>query len=596
MSSRFVRPLTAQGVVAVVITGFFLQFLIFDFVWALDTTFSGFQFPIAWLSKLFLSTLLTLPLLWIRRRWYVAATSVAIDLWLIANLMYFRTYYTVIPLSSYALAGNLSDFQASVWESLRLSDLIFPAITAAVTAMLSATDLRVTLRHIPRRLRLWLAGFIAIPMTVVLIHTAWKGSYREAYEDLMYDYPTCGAAVYTIPGTWAYEFLSGASELTPDQRATIEKWLGERATALPFAIEARDNCIIILCESLESWVLETTVDGIEITPNLNRLLQTDNLLYAPKVLSQVMGARSIDAQLILHTGMLPVAYGAYSSRFPHNTYMSLDKAFKEKWPGAKSMTFTVDKRTVWNVGIVAQDFGYDILLDKPNFLLDVPTGPRGRLGDDSFLRQSAEKIASDELWPDGGHTLLQCVTYSGHTPFVIPDELKQVEFDERYPERIRNYMTVANYTDRAIGEFLALLKKNPKFDNTMIVITGDHEGVGVDRGKFMTDEATARFLSPDQFVPFIVVNSPVTMRYEGVMGQIDLYPTLLDLMGLSGYGWRGLGQSILDPSKEPYAVSPRMEVSGVQPSSAAALEHSRSAYAISDMMICSDWFATEEVR
>ena len=46
---------------------------------------------------------------------------------------------------------------------------------------------------------------------------------------------------------------------------------------------------------------------------------------------------------------------------------------------------TVDKKVVWNVAIVAQDFGYDKLLDKPYFVLDEKTGLRHRLGDVSFL-------------------------------------------------------------------------------------------------------------------------------------------------------------------------------------------------------------------
>src|SRR3712207_8613341 len=89
--------------------------------------------------------------------------------------------------------------------------------------------------------------------------------------------------------------------------------------------------------------------------------------------------------------------------------------------------FTVDKKVVWNVAIVAQDFGYDKLLDKPFFVLDEKTGPRKRLGDVSFLRQCGEKLLTEELFQTGGHTLVQCVTYSGHGPFIIPEKSKRVQ-------------------------------------------------------------------------------------------------------------------------------------------------------------------------
>lgn len=588
------HPLSGRAVMTWIVAILYLKFLLFDLIWAMGSTFSGFQFPIGYLTKLALATLMALPLLWIRRRWYIITMMVITDLLLIANLMYFRTYFTIIPAGSYLLVSNLADFTDSVWESLRWSDLLFPLTTACVTVELCRTDLRDAIGRVRsrlwRRMGLWMT---ALPLAIVIVYVMCLGGYKKAYDKLMYDYSTCGAAVYTIPGAMAYEWMRGTVELTDQLRHDIDTWIARRPGAkyTPPRLKAKDNVIIILCESLESWVFQTKVEGQELTPNINKLLGDSTTLYAPHVLSQVKGARSIDAQLILHTGLLPVEYGAYSYRFPHNTYHSLDKAWKEKYgKDARVMSFTVDKKTVWNVAIVAQDFGYEIF-DKPNFVLDVKTGPRGRLGDDSFLRQSAEKIAYPAMWQPRGHTMLQCVTYSGHTPFVIPDELKKVRFSDAIPERLRHYMEVANYTDRAIGEFVDRLKASGQYDNTTIVITGDHEGIGVDRASFVKNPAVASWLSPEQYVPLIVLNSPVAMRYDLTMGQIDIYPTLLDLLGLDDYKWRGLGQSILDPGKLPFALNAQGKFVGdTQGVSKDILEHQRRMYTISDLIISADYF------
>lgn len=67
---------------------------------------------------------------------------IIVDLLLIANLMYFRTYFTIIPAGSYLLVGNLADFTDSVWESLRLSDIVFPLTTLAAIVILCCTNLR----------------------------------------------------------------------------------------------------------------------------------------------------------------------------------------------------------------------------------------------------------------------------------------------------------------------------------------------------------------------------------------------------------------------------------------------------------------------
>lgn len=128
---------------------FFLKFLLFDLLWCLDTTFSSFSYPIAYLSKSILALLLTLPLVLRAPRWVEAVVALATDLFLVANLLYFRTYYTAIPLESYALAGNLRDFTASVTESLRWPDLLFPLSTAA--ALLAAR--RMPQPRLPPQLR-----------------------------------------------------------------------------------------------------------------------------------------------------------------------------------------------------------------------------------------------------------------------------------------------------------------------------------------------------------------------------------------------------------------------------------------------------------
>lgn len=594
------HPLRAGQAIAWLIGIIYLKLLLFDLLWAFESTFSGFQFPIGYLTKLMFATLLAAPLLAIRSKWYAGAICVLLDVWLVANLMYCRTYFTVIPAASYGLIGNLADFQDSVWESLRWGDIVFPATTVLLMAELWRTRLSAVMRGHVRRLGKTLLALFGIPALTVGVYLLKKGGYKAAYEDLMYDYSTCGAAVYTIPGAMSYEWIKGNVELTPEVEQRISHWLAERpgnAYRAPVRDSVPDNCIILLLESFESWPLEQTIAGQEITPNINRLLRESTTFYAPHVLTQVKGARSIDAQLLIHTGLLPVNYGAYSYRFAHNEYPSLDKAWKEKYgAGAQALSFTVDKKTVWNVAVVAQDFSYR-LFDKNDFTLDVKTGPRGRLGDESFLRQGAEKIGDNGLWPENGHTLAQFVTYSGHTPFIIPDELKKVHFPESVPERLRHYLEVANYTDHAVGEFIETLRANPKYANTMIVIAGDHEGLGAPRKDYLKDKTVGKYIDNEWYTPLIVVNSPVGGRHDALMGQVDIYPTLLDLLGLDSYGWRGLGQSALDPDRKAVAMHGMkgQPVGDTAALDAAGEKHLRESYEISDLIISTNWFKTHPV-
>lgn len=576
----------------------FFKLVLFDLDWCLNTTFSSFSFPQAYLTKFLLASLLAIPLLFMRSRWYLVVVGTLLDILLIVNLMYFRTYYTAIPCDSYFLGGNLADFTASVVDSLRWSDLLFPLLTIVFLLLTRKYDMSESLRtHLMPAVK-FLAWCVLIPALSLVGIFVYYGGYKKAYESLLTDYQTCGTPIYTIPGALYYEHIQDKQEYTPEIRQKIQGWLSKQSERqqLPYQIVARDNCIIILAESFESWVLEKEVEGKEITPNLNRLLKEKEVLYAPYVQTQVKGSRSIDGQLLLHTGLLPINYGAYSARFPHHTYYSIDKAFKEKYASATTCCMTVDKKVVWNVAVVAQDFGYDKLLDKPYFVVDEKTGPRHRLGDVSFLRQCGEKLSTEEIFKTNGHTLVQCVTYSGHSPFIIPEKSKRISFSDNLPERLRNYMEVANYTDYAIGNFISFIRSKEKFKNTMIVITGDHEGFGMTRAPLYNHPVGKHIISSGRFTPLIVLNSPVSLRYEKVMGQVDMYPTLLDLLGADDYSWRGLGQSILSPDKKGFAITPQMEIVGDTTGvSAEELSRAKEAWEISNYIICCDYFAKENI-
>lgn len=563
--------------------GLFFKFILFNIIWCLQTTFASFSFPELYLNAALATLVLLLPYAYFRRGWFQLIVMFLLDGLLIANLMYSRTYYSVIPLDSYGLAGNLSDFTASVYDSLRWTDFLFP-LSTLTCLYLFITDKK-------RQKTTMKLHYLATIGTVLLLSgglNATKGGYKAAYDSLQNaNYHTCGVPMYTLFGHLYYNALQKKDIYTPQVEETIQTWQAEQPAykPLPDSIPTRTNLVVILCESLESWVLERKVEGHEITPCLNALLKEPTTLFAPKVLTQVAGGRSIDCQLLLNAGMLPIQNGSYSMKYPNNTFFTLTKAMKEKY-GARGYLLTVDKQIVWNQGAVAKAFGIDTLLTKPCWILDEKVGSRKKLGDESFFRQCVDKLKNREIWKENEPAYFQCVTYSGHNPFILPEASKHISFEGNYPQRMKDYMCMANYTDHALKQFIDYLKTRSDYEHTLIVITGDHEGLTADRGPLCHSAESKGIVSDKPFTPFIVVNSPVAIRYEKVMGQVDMYTTILNLMKLDDYPWKGIGQSILDPDKPPFAIGSQMNAEGdIQHIPAKEREHAEKARTISDLMI-----------
>ena len=202
------------------------------------------------------------------------------------------------------------------------------------------------------------------------------------------------------------------------------------------------------------------------------------------------------------------------------------------------------------------------------------------------MRQAVEKMKAGMIWKPGEHVYLQLVTYSGHNPFILPDNLKRIYFKGNYPQKMLDYMTMANYTDHALGILLRYLRSRPDWRETMVVIVGDHEGLASDRADIRRSAEGRRVVSTGQYTPFIVLNSPVAMHYDGVLGQVDMYPTILNLMHLDDYAWKGMGQSILDKRKVAVAVGSQMNVEGdVSHASKTEISRLTQAHTIADWVI-----------
>ena len=123
-----------------------------------------------------------------------------------------------------------------------------------------------------------------------------------------------------------------------------------------------------------------------------------------------------------------------------------------------------------------------------------------------------------------------------HLPYDSFDKAI-IQFDKikGYSKDYLVYLQKANYTDHYIGKFLDYLKKMNLYDNSLIIITSDHACPI----KFSEEK--------DSYCPLFIINAGTDINNHKVIGQIDVYPTILDLMGIKTDKWRGIGYSIFTP-------------------------------------------------
>lgn len=172
----------------------------------------------------------------------------------------------------------------------------------------------------------------------------------------------------------------------------------------------------------------------------------------------------------------------------------------------------------------AKSIGFEDYYGRENYEEDPRTAGHADfdgywgIWDEKFLQYFAMKMSD---MPQPFMTAL--FTLSNHHPFNIPEEYKG-----KFPEGTMKIHPTVGYTDNALREFFATVKKQPWYENTIFVITNDHTNMRY-YDEFRSD--IGAFCGP------VIIYDPSGdiepgMR-DGVAQQIDIMPTLLDYLGYS---------------------------------------------------------------
>lgn len=106
----------------------------------------------------------------------------------------------------------------------------------------------------------------------------------------------------------------------------------------------------------------------------------------------------------------------------------------------------------------------------------------------------------------------------------------EIQTEAQFRRLRANYYGLVTLVDNAIGRILQALEESGQADNTIIVFTSDHGDMMGDHGLV----AKCVMYEPSIRIPLLLhVPGQTAQRIPGPISQVDLVPTLLDLMGQS---------------------------------------------------------------
>lgn len=318
-----------------------------------------------------------------------------------------------------------------------------------------------------------------------------------------------------------------------------------------YGIAKNKNVIILQLESLQNFLVNRTINGKEITPNFNRFLEENIRIANMNVQSY---STTADSEYSVITSLFPLDNGEAFSRYYASINNDIFSLYKNAGYNTSYMHGNV--KEFWN-----RDNVYKRLpVDNISFLNEFEDTSEiiaNYLSDELLYRQAVSKLKSYEE-----PFLTYIVAASSHVPFDlegIEDRDKKVMIDiGKYRNtELGNYLEAANYADYAFGVFLDELKEKGLYDDTVIIVFGDHYGLSMGNEEledFLRNvepdyNEISKYMTYTELLCGMKVPGMESRKIEVPVSKVDIKPTLLELSGIEDNF--SLGKSIF--SNKDYA-------------------------------------------
>ncbi|MFV0519940.1 MAG: LTA synthase family protein [Lachnospirales bacterium] len=388
--------------------------------------------------------------------------------------------------------------------------------------------------------------------------TKYKNSYLESY---VYNQKEIGAnvGVYTYHAFDLKNYFvtkyEQAQPISDEDLVRIESvnQAVEHSNEYTGLLEGK-NLIILQLEAFQNFFINQEFNGVPVTPNLNKLI-SENSIYASNFYYETAGGNTVDAELLTNTGMLPTYSGSAYYLYPNNYYITMPHIFKEL--NYSTNSFHAYESTFWNREIMHSSLGFDKFYSEKDFEYSEEDILGWSLNDEKFLKDSLDKTL--EAAGDSNFYSYM-ITLSSHYPYegFYTGNYTWLNGEKETVPVFEKYLNAVQYVDYALGEFIEYMKEKGVYEDTVLVLVGDHGGLFAEERNDMVEtlgqEATDEQFAKLETVPLIIHNPDIkeSVTVTKVCGQKDTIATLGNLMNFDlPYTF---SRDILDENYEGVAI------------------------------------------
>ncbi|MTI46222.1 LTA synthase family protein [Sporosalibacterium faouarense] len=465
---------------------------------------------------------------------------------LFVDLVYYQYYGFLPSVTMFLFVGNVPTVWKSILFILRPIYFVMLVDLIPLGILLRKKEIDYSIFKFRNR------TFMKVAVSLLAVFMLFPGVYING--NTTYAYNNYGVFTYHIYD--AYTKLSNRNEELIDQEELDKKVKeivdeqneGYNKTENYKGIAKGKNIIVVQFESLQNFLIGSVYNGQELTPNLNKFMKSD-AFYFDNFYQQVGPGNTSDAEFILNNSLYPTDSVSTFKKYNQNYFYSLPKILKEN--GYSTYSFHGNNAEFWGRSDMYPRIGIDNFVSLEDFQYDEDDLIGLGINDVDFFDQAVDHL-KDAKKPF--YSVL--ITLTSHHPYDMPEELIDIKLKKEHEDTLfGNYIQSINYSDKAFGQFIEKLKDEGLYEDSMIVLYGDHSGLYPARAKnkdIMSDYLGTEYTFDEYMNIPLIINIPgkgISETKEIVGGEMDLFPTILNLVGIDDLKGKRYGRDLLNSEK-----------------------------------------------
>jgi len=315
----------------------------------------------------------------------------------------------------------------------------------------------------------------------------------------------------------------------------------------------KPNVVVLVMESFRAKDVGVLGGVYAVTPNFDRLSR-EGILYRQFYATGVQTTRAVISALF---GVMPrFTEGAVQADWPDVPVRGMADLMKEA--GYGTAYIHNGELDFESMGAFFAAHGYDEIMGEEDMLRLHPGAARFSWGvhDETLMQVLLDWLEAKQKAHEPSFVV--SFTISNHHPWELPASWTPIDLPVPADETYGRFLRAMHYSDHALGALIDGLAERGLAENTLVIVLADTSQAMGDRDDNYSVSRNLYF--ENVRIPLLILakgrlDAPKVIDEVG--GQVDLLPTLLDLLNLQGVH-SSIGSSLVrvDPNRAAYFQSP----------------------------------------